>query len=256
MTNLQQTMLSQLPSDVWALMIAPVSKNTVSTMPIDDAKQFVIESYLIYRKRAAEIAQKNYKQAHNDWKESKKHLKDHIKKMTRKGWPECPATPHLNVLYDILQQRVEKLNKIKLNLYKPYRDTYKNADPFTGLNLLAASYGREHKIKNPFEIAAWQRVWQAEGTIKSLQWSLYLREQELNESLIYLQENIKQLEYQKECLAGAAIMVAELKTKNQELQKQIAENKNESSKKLVLITTKPNSEKPINKILNCGAELN
>lgn len=55
MSNLQSTTLSQLPSDVWALMIAPVSKNTVSTMPIKDAKQFVTESYLIYSKKLQKL---------------------------------------------------------------------------------------------------------------------------------------------------------------------------------------------------------
>ena len=251
MTNLQSTTLSQLPSDVWALMIAPVSKTTVSTMPIDEAKKFVIESYLIYSKRAAEIAEKNYKQALNDWKECGKTLKAHTKKMVREGWPSCVVSPALCVQYDILQQRKFKLNQIKLDCCKTYREAHKNADPFTGLKLLAASYGREHKIKKPFEIAAWQRVWQAEGTIRNLEWSLYLREQELNEAMIYLQENIKQLEHKNECLACAAITITQLQTKNEQLKKQIAENNkySDSSKKIVLLTTKPNSEKPINKML-------
>lgn len=251
MTNLQSTTLSQLPSDVWALMIAPVSKNTVSTIPIEDAKKFVIESYLIYNKRAAEIAQNNYKQALNDWKECKKTLKAHTKKMDREGLGSCVVSVGLSLQYDILQQRKFKLNQIKLDCYKTYREAHKNADPFTGLKLLAATYGREHKIKNPFEIAAWQRVWQAEGTIRNLQWSLYLREQELNESMIYLQDNIKQLEYQTECLACAAITITQLQAKNELLKKQIAESNKYcgTSKKLVLLTAKPNSEKSINKVL-------
>jgi hypothetical protein len=65
-------------------MIAPVSKNTVSTMPIDEAKKFVIESYLIYSKRAAEIAEKDYKEALNNWKECQKHLKLILKKWCEK----------------------------------------------------------------------------------------------------------------------------------------------------------------------------
>lgn len=251
MSNLQSTTLSQLPSDVWALMIAPVSKNTVSTMPIEDAKKFVIESYLIYSKRAAELAEKDYKEALNNWKECKKILNAHTKKMMREGWPSCVVSPALSLQYDILQERKFKLNQIKLNCYKSYREAHKNADPFTGLKLLAAAYGREHKIKKPFEIAAWQRVWQAEGTIRNLEWSLYLREQELNESMIYLQDNIKQLEYQNECLACATITIRQLQAKNEQLKKQIAESNKYcgTSKKLVLITTKPNSEKPINKML-------
>jgi hypothetical protein len=251
MSNLQQTSLSQLPSDVWALMIAPVSKNTVSTMPIDDAKQFIIESYLIYRKRAAELAEKDYKEALNNWKECKKILMAHTKKMMREGWPSCVVSTALSLQYDILQQRKFKLNQIKLDCYKTYREAHKNADSFANIKLLAAAYGREHKIKKPFEIAAWQRVWQAEGTIRNLEWSLYLREQELNESMIYLQENIKQLEFQNECLANAAITITQLQAKNEQLKKQIAENNKYcgTSKKLVLLTAKPNSEKPINKML-------
>lgn len=249
MSNLQQTSLSQLPSDVWALMIAPVTKNTVSTMPIDDAKQFVIESYLIYRKRVEEIALKDYKQAHHDWNECKKIFNSHTKKMMRAGLtnslPISVLPSALIIQYDILKERLFKLNQTKNKLYKSYREAHKNADPITSLKLLAAAYGREHKIKKPFEIAAWQRVWQAEGTIRNLRWTLSLREQELNESLIYLQENMKQLEFQNECLANAAITITQLQTKNEQLKKQIAEN----SKKLVLITTKPNSEKPINKLL-------
>ena len=182
MSNLQSTMLSQLPSDVWALMIAPVSKNTVSTMPIDEAKKFVIESYLIYSKRAAELAEKAYKEALNDWKECGKALKAHTKKMVREGWPSCVVSPSLSLQYNILQERKFKLNQIKLDCYKSYREAHKNADPFASIKLLAAAYGREHKIKKPFEIAAWQRVWQVEGTIRNLEWSLYLREQELKET--------------------------------------------------------------------------
>jgi len=251
MSNLQSTTLSQLPSDVWALMIAPVSKNTVSTMPIDEAKKFVIESYLIYSKRAAELAEKAYKEALNDWKECQKALKAHTKKMVREGWPSCVVSPSLSLQYNILQERKFKLNQIKLDCYKSYREAHKNADPFASIKLLAAAYGREHKIKKPFEIAAWQRVWQVEGTIRNLEWSLYLREQELNETMIYLQDNIKQLEYQTECLACATITIKQLQAKNEQLKKQIAENNKYggSSKKIVLLTTKPNSENPINKML-------
>ncbi len=241
MSNLQSTTLSQIPSEVWSLMIAPVSKNTVSTMPIDEAKKFVIESYLIYSKRAAEIAEKDYKEALNNWKECQKTLKAHTKKMVREGWPSCVVSPGLSLQYDILQERKFKLNQIKLDCYKSYREAHKNADPFASIKLLAASYGREHKIKNPFEIAAWQRVWQTEGTIRNLEWTLYLREQELNESLIYLQESIKQVEHKNECLACAAITITQLQAKNEQLKKQIAENNKYcgTSKKLVLLTTKP-----------------
>ena len=250
MSNLQSTTLSQLPSDVWALMIAPVSKNTVSTMPIEDARKFVIESYLIYCKRAAEIALKNYKQAHTDWSEGKKKMNAHIKKMKNAGWtnslPISVLDAAIIVQYDIFKERLIKLTQTKNELYKIYREARKNADPNTGLKLLAAAYGREHKIKKPFEIAAWQRVWQAEGTIKDLQWSLDLRQYELNESLIYLQDNIKQLEYQSECLANSSITIAELKNENDQLKKQLAEK----SKKLVLITAKPKSAKSINKLLS------
>lgn len=245
MSNLQSTTLSQLPSDVWALMIAPVSKNTVSTMPIDEAKKFVIESYLIYSKRAAELTEKNYKEALKNWKECRNTLNAHTKKMVRDGWPACAVSPALSLQYDILQQRKFKLNQIKLDCYKSYKEAHKNADSFASIKLLAAAYGREHKIKKPFEIAAWQRVWQAEGTIRNLEWSLYLREQELNEAMIYLQDNIKQLEHKNECLACAAITITQLQTKNEQLKKQIAEN----SKKIVLLTTKPNSATPINKML-------
>ena len=241
MSNLQSTTLSQIPSEVWSLMIAPVSKNTVSTMPIDEAKKFVIESYLIYSKRAAEIAEKDYKEALNNWKECQKTLKAHTKKMVREGWPSCVVSPGLSLQYDILQERKFKLNQIKLHCYKSYREAQKNADPFASIKLLAASYGREHKIKNPFEIAAWQRVWQTEGTIRNLEFTLYLREQELNESLIYLQESIKQVEHKNECLACAAITITQLQAKTEQLKKQIAENNKYcgTSKKLVLLTTKP-----------------
>lgn len=244
MTNLQSTTLSQLPSDVWGLIVAPVSKNTVSTMPIEDAKKFVIESYLIYTKRAAEIAQKDYKKAYNDWEECKKTLNAHIKKMQKSNGV---LSPSLSLQHKILQERLSEFNQIKLHCYKSYKESDKNANPFNRLQLLAAAYGREHKIKKPFEIASWQRVWKAEGTIRDLQRSLKLTEQDLNESLIYLQENIKQLEHKNECLAFASITITQLQAKNEQLKKQIAENN--KSKKLVLITAKPNSEKSINKML-------
>jgi len=242
MTNLQSTTLSQLPSDVWGLIVAPVSKNTVSTMPIEDAKKFVIESYLIYSKRAAEIAEKDYKKAYNDWEECKKTLNAHIKKMQQDMFSSRGLlSPSHRVQHKILQERLSKFNEIKLHCYKSYKESNKNVNPFNQLQLLAAAYGREHKIKKPFEIAAWQHVWKAEGTIKDLQRSLKLTEEDLNQSLIYLQDNIKQLEHKNECLAFASITITQLKAKNEQLKKQISENN--KSKKLVLITAKPNSEK-------------
>lgn len=183
-SNLQQSTLSQLPAEVWSLMIAPVSKNTITTMPIEDAKQFVIESYLLYRKRAAELAKWDYFKAYKNWDECKKNIKKLIKVLNR----DQADPAGLIVQYEIERQRVVMFETIKKKAYKTYKDAYKNENPITGLNLLAASYGREHKIKKPFEIAAWQRVFQAEGKIRTLEYSLFRTERELRESLVWVEQ--------------------------------------------------------------------
>lgn len=186
-SNLQQSTLSQLPAEVWSLMIAPVSKNTITTMPIEDAKQFVIESYLLYRKRAAELAKWEYFEAYKNWDECKKNIKKLIKVLNRKQ-----EDPHVEsglfVQYEIERERRVVFETIKKKAYKTYKDAYKNENPITGLNLLAASYGREHKIKKPFEIAAWQRALQAEGKVRMLEYSKFRTERELRDSLVLLEQ--------------------------------------------------------------------
>lgn len=196
MSNLQASTLSQLPAEVWSLMIAPVSKNTITTMPIEDAKQFVIESYLLYRKRASELAKHDYIKAYKNWDESKKKLNKLIKALNRKQ-----EDPHVEsglfVEYEIERERRVAFETIKKKAYKTYKDAYKNENPITGLNLLAAAYGREHKIKKPFEIAAWQRVLQAEGKIKHLEHSKFIIERELREALMYLDSMMTHIDVQK-----------------------------------------------------------
>lgn len=191
-SNLQQSTLSQLPAEVWSLMIAPVSKNTITTMPIDEAKQFVIESYLLYRKRAAELAKREYFESYKNWDESKQKLKKLSKVLKR----EQADPVGLNVQYEIESQRLAVFDGIKKKCYKAYKDACKNENPITGLNLLAASYGREHKIKKPFEIAAWQRVWQAEGKIRTLEYALFRKDRELYETLAQLESCIIHMEVQ------------------------------------------------------------
>jgi len=196
MSNLQASTLSQLPAEVWSLMIAPVFKNTITTMPIEDAKQFVIESYLLYRKRASILAKRDYNEAYKNWDESKKKLNKLIKVLNRKQ-----EDPHVEsglfVQYEIERERCVVFETIKKKTYKTYKDAYKNENPLTGLNLLAAAYGREHKIKKPFEIAAWQRALQAEGKVKHLEHSKFIIERELRESLVYLDSMMTHIDVQK-----------------------------------------------------------